>query len=1121
MMIELDKPKTECLFEFEDVQVKYKFRRGKQDRQHLLVVFSGFGGANPIAYDFDGQALSECRSNVLWIKDDFFGKCAYYLCRDMDFSIEHAVIALIDAVLRHLELTRIQCTLYGASKGGSAALYYGIKYDFNKIIASCPQIKIGSYCSTNAKAHTELQIHESKENTDYLDRLIPDLLAHDKNKNKNIYLISSPQDEQYQTEVYPFLSLFEKYDNFNFIFTNSALAWQHNTISRYNVPIILSIIYAHGESITPHFGKVSNGIPLEGWESNTKLIAQRKKNQPVAMLQGAKLNDSIFFPKGVAFVRGYPCPDFGILSRKLILRSDKTDYSFAIGAIKDKMVSYTFYEETYCDYQAAAFASVGQKGIDLSSLPCGSYRLLVEIQIKNEQLITTLTGNQIDIKSINGPYEYRVYSDNVCAFLVKKDMRKCPQQGIFRIHNSWQKDWLIHYDGVFIVPGVELEKWGDAKYYLLLTNDQHNFSYNLGMSHRPELNEELGGHSIYQKAYFSTIGNKGIDISDLPLGRYDAYILISYKSSLFSQKIEHPTYKYISKIEQYENTGKNQHIFNIQKKISHWHFDDAIDEYIEVAHSNVDLLLTDCYRLMAEMGKFDEIIHSIEHLGLSFLKSKISNPHNIISNSQNFFIDFYENQFLPSKQGIELALNDKYLNLLYLLINNDINRCNDLISDHENGYISDKIAELDGMILIYAVNRLVSMAVLKVETAIKIVDSMLTSNNLSDTSKKYLVSTVIHYCLSTKRYEFFTLRASYYNHIQKVAYLFSKHIDEPGAIRLYEDFNRLINKYNNTAITKKPRVAVCISGMIRGNAHSLKSIYTNIVEQLDADVFIHTWDVYHSWPGICGGPKTTWSPRLFGKKVRSNIPEQILDFNNFKSKFPKSAAIIEAPVEHFLDQTTLNSFIRYTSAVIENQDDFIYSLGEHREQFKSRGNYNQAKMFYGIHSAAEQVVAHEEANNIKYDYILRLRTDCTILSPLSLNDINTIDENQISIGMSAAVGPNDGFFICKRDTYLTISSLWEASFTAKKLSPFEQFPMYDAHALFFLWMVHHNIVPVKSTAREDYHQATVTAPCPIQLSDTIIEEFNSQTDLKEDTNYQSFIKIFLDVIENEKNCNRS
>ncbi|MYQ43919.1 hypothetical protein GTW40_02370, partial [Streptomyces sp. SID4985] len=67
------------------------------------------------------------------------GHYSYYMCRSMDFGIEDSVHRLIESTRARLGLTRDQVSLLGVSKGGSAALYYGLKYGYRNIVTVVPQ----------------------------------------------------------------------------------------------------------------------------------------------------------------------------------------------------------------------------------------------------------------------------------------------------------------------------------------------------------------------------------------------------------------------------------------------------------------------------------------------------------------------------------------------------------------------------------------------------------------------------------------------------------------------------------------------------------------------------------------------------------------------------------------------------------------------------------------------------------------------------------------------------------------------------------------------------------------------------------------------------------------------
>lgn len=106
----------------------------------------------------------------------------------MDFSFEKAIVKFIDKICQDLNLNRDTVTLLGASKGGTASLYFGLKYNFKNIISSAPQIKIGSFVK---KVHPDVYEHliKSESDVEKLDSLIDkNINALELDLDKNIYL---------------------------------------------------------------------------------------------------------------------------------------------------------------------------------------------------------------------------------------------------------------------------------------------------------------------------------------------------------------------------------------------------------------------------------------------------------------------------------------------------------------------------------------------------------------------------------------------------------------------------------------------------------------------------------------------------------------------------------------------------------------------------------------------------------------------------------------------------------------------------------------------------------------------------------------------------------------------
>lgn len=97
--------------------VEYRFAHGKNGNRHLVVVFANFSA--PDDYGWSNGVFDNVRANILWIRDRFDGMNSYYLCRDMDFSLERSVATLIFNVMEALSLSPADVTMWGGSKGAA------------------------------------------------------------------------------------------------------------------------------------------------------------------------------------------------------------------------------------------------------------------------------------------------------------------------------------------------------------------------------------------------------------------------------------------------------------------------------------------------------------------------------------------------------------------------------------------------------------------------------------------------------------------------------------------------------------------------------------------------------------------------------------------------------------------------------------------------------------------------------------------------------------------------------------------------------------------------------------------------------------------------------------------
>lgn len=345
----------------DNVKITYKYQARKYDNNHLIFVFSGFGGDKGITYDFE-NVLEFCPAHIIWIKDNFEGACTYYWCNNMDFSYENALSKFINLKINELNLTKDNCTVTGFSKGGSAALYYGIKHNIKNIVVTVPQFYVGSYVAHNwNRIARHMMGNVSESNISILDNKLLNIIEEDEYLDKNIYLISSEADIQYSTEVRPNVEKFSKYRNFNLLMSKSLLVSEHKQVTPYHVPLLLGIFYSISQGAIPSYGF-------------SELLADMRKAdvpkipKPISVLKRLKLLNTFFFPEGLAFMKGVPCAKYGDISTKLIFRSKQREIFYNLAKDHKPRLTKDLYETAYVNYDKAWFCTLKYKGLDLSDI---------------------------------------------------------------------------------------------------------------------------------------------------------------------------------------------------------------------------------------------------------------------------------------------------------------------------------------------------------------------------------------------------------------------------------------------------------------------------------------------------------------------------------------------------------------------------------------------------------------------------------------------------------------------------------------------------------------------------------------------------------------------------------
>lgn len=402
---------TKCVID--DIEIKYKIKKRKYDTKHLVIVFSGFGAAGEFTYDLE-NSLQECPAHVLWIKDDFNNHCAYYICQNMKFDIEIAVHKFILQTLENLNLTKDNCSVIGCSKGGTASIYFGIKFQFKNIISTVPQFHIGSYIQKGWPAVGKHMTGDLSDNKiEQLDNLLPNILDDDHFLDKNIYLLTSKADNQFKSEIEPNLSRFIKYKNFNLLLSTSILVREHNQVTAHQLPLILGIVNSLSQGATPHFGYTELG----GDEYSTPT---KPSGLPLTVLKTVKIKNNRIYPEGISILRGLPCPEYKDIIIKLLLVSEHASQEITLAKGHKPSLTRLLYDGSFVNYDKGWFCTPAFGGFDSESIVAGEYKLSIIISCQgiiktNELTVDPYQNNKI----LAEEFGLRIFSKDSKVFLKK------------------------------------------------------------------------------------------------------------------------------------------------------------------------------------------------------------------------------------------------------------------------------------------------------------------------------------------------------------------------------------------------------------------------------------------------------------------------------------------------------------------------------------------------------------------------------------------------------------------------------------------------------------------------------------------------------------------------------
>lgn len=224
------------------VEVKYILEKNTGNNAPFTVVFSAFPREGMKATYNYLKTLGNYKANKLFILDDYGHehRGAYYLAEQGDFRIEVAIDELIEKMRRNLKPKKT--VFIGTSKGGFAALYYGLKCDVDYIIAGAPQYKLGNYLSDVPLKKPILESimgNHSQESITLLNSLLPAVIKK-YNGNCRVFLHYSTQEHTYDEHIATLID--DLNANEISLEQDECQYKEHQEVSRYFPPYLLETV---------------------------------------------------------------------------------------------------------------------------------------------------------------------------------------------------------------------------------------------------------------------------------------------------------------------------------------------------------------------------------------------------------------------------------------------------------------------------------------------------------------------------------------------------------------------------------------------------------------------------------------------------------------------------------------------------------------------------------------------------------------------------------------------------------------------------------------------------------------------------------------------------------------
>ncbi|MCF2585823.1 DUF6270 domain-containing protein [Brevibacterium sp. UCMA 11752] len=274
------------------------------------------------------------------------------------------------------------------------------------------------------------------------------------------------------------------------------------------------------------------------------------------------MKNGVLHCNGYAVVLGHSSDRYGLTKNRLILTNEDAegdDYWYPLATIKNPSLTHALDPAGRIDYSHGAVTTLGEAGINLSSLPPGKYTVGLSIEraegvysLQNlqapEHMNWTLAENAA-LGSVSDGKKWTLYRLPVPGRSISDAYFESTQ---LEIEKS-----KLYLQGYFVPHGKDFPAWGSIQYYLSMASvdkRQGQVTVELANGNRPNA-QVLTGDSWrdQSKAYYATPKYEGLDLTNILPGNYVLSITGRVGDDVFTRYLDE---KLNVKDPQYQNEDK-------------------------------------------------------------------------------------------------------------------------------------------------------------------------------------------------------------------------------------------------------------------------------------------------------------------------------------------------------------------------------------------------------------------------------------------------------------------------------------------------------------------------------------------------------------------------------------